>query len=419
MDMKNKDIEKMISKTFETENPDLFDKIVEKCPNLEEPNRVSFWNKVSDVLLSKKFAYSFSSFVLLLTVSLIWIFNPDASNQNVFSVIAIDVNPSVVLELNDEDKVVNVIKNNVDAVIIVGDMNLIDVDYNIAVNALIGSMVTKGYLDEFTNSVLLSIQSDDVTHEGELMTAVTQSVFNFLTNNAIDGSIITQELSEDEVIKVLAERLEISEAKAELINEITMLDPRVTVEELALLSINDLNLYLESKNYSINNINRIGEASNLGNISSDSAFQFALTILEVAEVEVIEYEIELEQENGTMVYEVEVDTLAQSYTVLVNAKDGSIVIVIDEDDEEDEFPAEALTELEVLNVVLIELGVSENEITELEIDKEHENGINFYEIQFKYQNQEYKLDVDALSGTILTNSLDESGYDYMDEEDDD
>ena len=76
----------------------------------------------------------------------------------VASTIAIDVNPSLVLELDEDDKVINVIMNNEDAIIIVGDMDLIGVDYNVAVNALIGSMVSNGYLNELANSVLLSIQ---------------------------------------------------------------------------------------------------------------------------------------------------------------------------------------------------------------------------------------------------------------------
>lgn len=416
--MKNKDIEKIVGSAFEKANPDLFNKILERIPNYEESSiKISFWKKVTQLLSSKKFAYSFSSFVLILSISLIWVTQPNSTNETVFSVIAIDVNPSLVLELNDEDKVINVIKNNADAVIIVGNMDLIDVDYNVAVNALIGSMVSNGYIDEFKNSVLLSIKSDDLIHEELLMSEVTLSVYNFLNSSSINGSIITQEFSEDDVIKILAERLNISEAKAELIFEITELDPRVTVEELALLSINDLNLYLESKNYSINDIDKVGTASNLGNITEESAYQLALSELSLDEVNVVEYEIELEQENGVLVYEIQINTATEDFEVLVNAKNGTIEIDYDDDDD-DEFPTEAMSESELLNTVLLELGINEIEISELEIEQEHEGGIAFYEIKFEYQNKEYKLDVDAITGEILTNSLDETGYDYMDDEED-
>ncbi len=423
--MRNKDVEKLINDSFTEMNPDLFSKILENCPKMNDTNyELSFWKKIQNLLQSKKFAYSFSSFILVLSISLFMFIQPNSIDQRVFSVIAIDVNPSVVLELNDEDKVINVIMKNEDAIIIVGDMDLINVDYNIAVNALIGSMVANGYLDEFKNSVLISIRSDDMIHEDELKTEVTQAVYNYLSNSAINGSIITQEYSEDDAIKLLAERLGISEAKAELIFEITMLDPRVTVEELALLSINDLNVYLESKNYSIDKIDKVGKASELEYLSENEAFQIALTELGIDEINITEYEIELEQEDGVMVYELKIKTISGDFEVLVNAKDGTIVVENenDEDDEDDEdddqLPTEVLSESEVLSLVLLELGIVESEITDLEIEQDQDGGIYFYEIEFEYQDQSYKLDVDAISGNILTNSQDETGYDYKDDDDD-
>ena len=136
------------------------------------------------------------------------------------STIAIDVNPSLVLELDEEDKVINVIMNNEDAVIIVGDMDLIGVDYNVAVNALIGSMVANGYINELTNSVLLSIQSNDQVRESELMAELSVAINDVLTGNGLEGSVITQQLDFEEDAEELAELLGISEAKAELILDI-------------------------------------------------------------------------------------------------------------------------------------------------------------------------------------------------------
>ena len=60
------------------------------------------------------------------------------------SLIAIDVNPSLELVANKKNKVTKVIGKNEDAVAIIDDMNLKNVDLNIAVNALIGSMLKHG-----------------------------------------------------------------------------------------------------------------------------------------------------------------------------------------------------------------------------------------------------------------------------------
>ena len=168
----------------------------------------------------------------LLVVAALTLAGCAQAESAIASTIAIDVNPSVVLELDENDKVVNVIMNNEDAVIIVGDMDLIGVDYNIAVNALIGSMVSNGYLNELANSVLLSIQSNDTVRETELMANLTQAINDVLTGASIDGSVITQELDFEQDAEDLSELLGISEAKAELILDIIEVDPRLTVEDI-------------------------------------------------------------------------------------------------------------------------------------------------------------------------------------------
>ncbi|PAT01122.1 hypothetical protein CI105_08305 [Candidatus Izimaplasma bacterium ZiA1] len=413
--MKNKEIEKKIYEEFNEKKPEIFDKIMQHCPKMKDPNqKESILDKVKNLLFNKRFSYSFASFSLLLVALFVILGQGSTNTSNVFSTIAIDVNPSVVLELNEEDKIINVIMNNNDAIIIVGDMDLINVDYNIAVYALIGSMVSKGYLDDFKNSVLISIKSDDILHENELKTVATQTVSNALNVSSINGSIITQELLNTDEIKALAERLDISESKAKLILNITNLDQRVTVESLAKLSINDLNLYLESKNYVLEDVDKVGHASDLGNITSSEAYNLALLDLTLDVNDVTEYEIHLEQEDGIMVYEIKINTDFDEYEVLINVKDGSVVY--DDDDDDVEFPSEVLSEEAVMILILAELGINEFDISDLEIDKETENGIAYYNIDFDYQDDEYELDVDALTGVIITNSMDEID-DELDEDD--
>lgn len=336
------------------------------------------------------------------------------------STIAIDVNPSVVLELDENDRVINVILNNEDAEIIVGNMDLIGVDYNVALNALLGSMVANGYINELANSVLLSIQSADETRESDLMTELSQAINDYLTGNSIDGSVITQSLDLDADAEELAEQLGISEAKAELILEIIEIDPRMVVEELAALSINDLNLLLEAKNYVMEGVEKSGAASQLDLITAEEAYQAALLELGIEETAVIEFEVELEQEDGIMVYEVEIETDTEEFEVLIHAKEGTVYVEMDDDDDdEDVFPADGLTEEEVMTLVATELGLDASLITELEVEAETDNGVAYYEIEFEYGDAEYELEVDAVTGEFYTNSMDVDGYDYDDDEDDD
>ena len=419
----NKDSEKVIYEQFNERKPEIFDKILEQCPELEtDIERESIFNRIKNVLGGRRFRYSFASLGLLLLLVFVMFGQGPSTQTQAFSTIAIDVNPSVVLELDEEDKVINIILNNEDAEIIVGDMDLIGVDYNVAINALIGSMVTNGYISELANSVLLSISSDDELREDELMVELSQAVNDVLVGAQIDGSIITQALEFEEDAEDLAEQLGISEAKAELILDIIEVDPRMTVEELAELSINDLNLLLEAKNIVLDDVEKTGNASELGLITVEEAYYVALTALGIDETAVVEFEIELEQEDGVMVYEVEIDTDTDEYEVLVNAKEGTVFIDLDEEEDEDieeNFPVDVLTEQEVLDIIATELIINPSMITELEFEEHVENGIPYYEVGYKYDGEEYDLEIDAITGEIYTNSMDEEGFDYIDEEESD
>ena len=83
-------------------------------------------------------------------------------NQKTDSVIGIDVNPSVELSINRKNKVLEAKPLNEDARVIIEGMELEGIDLNTAVNAVIGSMVTHGYLDELDNAILVTVTNDSV-----------------------------------------------------------------------------------------------------------------------------------------------------------------------------------------------------------------------------------------------------------------
>lgn len=52
--------------------------------------------------------------------------------------------------------------------IILGDMNLRNVDLDVAVNALIGSLVKNDYIGEENNSILITVNSSDAEKGSQL-----------------------------------------------------------------------------------------------------------------------------------------------------------------------------------------------------------------------------------------------------------
>lgn len=422
--MKHKDVERAIYDQFNATKPDLFQQILDQCPKMTESHRTeSIWDRLRDIVSNRSIRYSFASLGAFLVVLFIIFGSSPTPVPQAYSLIAIEVNPSLTLELDENDVVIAATATNEDAIIILGDMDLVGVDSNVAINAIIGSMVIKGYITDIANSVLLSIQSNDETKEQELLSELTQMVSDLLSGSSINGSVISQTLRLSDEAHELAELLGISEAKAELILDIVDIDPRASAENLALLSINDLNLLLEAKNYALENVKHVGTASNLGIIPIDEAYQISLDYLSLNATEVIEYDIELEQEDGLLLYEINIETNTSEYELLVDAKLGTIYDESSNGDIDDEIDndqiALILSESEMLANIANQLSLNISFMIDVEMDLEAENGIVFYDISFEYGDDEYELEVNAITAEIYSNSMDDAGYDYDDEESDD
>ena len=77
--------------------------------------------------------------------------------NTVDSVVMLDVNPSLSMEVSAQERVLSVTPFNQDAETILGDMDLTGTDLDVAVNALIGSMLQNGYLSDLQNAILVSV----------------------------------------------------------------------------------------------------------------------------------------------------------------------------------------------------------------------------------------------------------------------
>ena len=92
----------------------------------------------------------------------------------VASVISLDVNPSVELDVNRQEKVVSAVPLNADANEILDGMDLKGADLNVAVNAIMGSLLKHGYVDELANSILISVEDDDAARGAALEQKLTR-----------------------------------------------------------------------------------------------------------------------------------------------------------------------------------------------------------------------------------------------------
>ncbi|MBR4018131.1 MAG: cell wall protein, partial [Clostridia bacterium] len=297
--MTNHDVESKIKQAFENATPDLLDAILQKSQ--QQKGKVIYMeqkkNKTAPIRRITAIAAA-----LVLCIGGFAGYSAYA-NLAVDSVIELDVNPSIQLEVNSKERVIAVTPLNEDAKIVVGDMDFKGSDVDVAVNALIGSMLRNGYINDMANSILLSVNNDDPAKGAELQSRLSEEINTLLQTDTFEGAVLSQNITADQELDALAQQHGITAGKAKLVQQITAQNAMHTFEELAPLSINELNLL--SSSAGLENVNSVGSASDKAYIGEAEAKAAAVAHAGVKEAEITRYEVEMDYERGTMVYEIE------------------------------------------------------------------------------------------------------------------
>lgn len=167
--------------------------------------------------------------------------------------IYLDVNPSVELEINSRDKVLAANADNADGAIILEDMNLEHTDLDVALNAIIGSMVKHGYLNEAQKMILLSVDSKNDKRAEELRQQISDELNAELTSLLGAGSVLDQSVAATDDLKKLAEQYQITPGKALLLQRLIEEHPNLDYAKLAKLPMNELISYLKQSGVDVRN----------------------------------------------------------------------------------------------------------------------------------------------------------------------
>lgn len=360
-----------------------------------------------------------AAFVLLCGIG-IGLFTYQASAVN--TTVSLDVNPSVEITVNKGEKVIAVTPLNEDGKAIVGDLDFKGSDLDVAVYALIGSMLDKGYITEISNSILLSVNSKDEKTGAELRQRLSEEINAQLQTESFSGAVLSQTVTEDQELKALAETYGISLGKAKLIRQITLQNTAYTFEDLVQLNINELNLLTESGSTRLEAVESVGTASDKKYIGAEAARQIAITHATVDEANVTKYESELDFEKGVMVYDIEFDCEGFEYDYDINAETGE---VIKSDKEQEGKKNQSATtpgsnnsgnsngnnsgnetayigENAALSAALTHAGLAADAAVErYECKLDREKGQMVYELEFVFEGCEYDYDINAESGAVV------------------
>ncbi len=112
--------------------------------------------------------------------------------------IALDVNPSLEIEIDANGQVISIRAVNNDAELLIENLAEYGTDLNAAVDAIMDAMVENGFLSAEKNDILLSVDTADTALSAELRETLSAHIKAHLNESNIKASVLTQNYNRDE-----------------------------------------------------------------------------------------------------------------------------------------------------------------------------------------------------------------------------
>ena len=326
----------------------------------------------------------------------------------VVSVVSLDVNPSIELKVNRSEKVLVCTPLNEDAKAILADMSngadLKGAKLDVAVNAIVGSLVRNGYLDSISSAIMISVEDKNTARAEKLQRELTSTVDGVLQTSEAKAAVLTQTLTQDAGREQQARENNISTGKAALVNHVLALNSALKFDALAKLSVEELKDLAEA-------------GAPAMPIGMDAARTAAEEYAGTTAVDSVTAEVDSELDESPAHYEVELHTAWGEFEYLVDAYTGKVIsgqkdllttasTPNETTKPSDQKPnpsgtAQDIGYAKAKSIALNHAGVSENQAYDMDIELDDEDGILVYEVEFKSGNMEYDYEINAATGAIL------------------
>ncbi len=406
--MTNREAESRIKKAVEACTPDVLDRVISQCTD-KKGDVIVMTRKNNNFV--RKFAAVAAALIVLVGAGAFG-YNYHTATNTVASIVSIDVNPGVEMTLNKNAKVLEAKALNNDATKVLEGLELKGTDANTATNAIVGSLLKNGYIDELANSILISVEDKDNARGEKLQNELTKEINTTLEKASASAAILAQHT--DSKNDKVAEEYGISAGKAALIEKIIAANPTYNKEELAKLSVNELNLIISNPKNEVKEVAASGKASDKQYIGADKAKAAALAHVNLKEADVFDVETEFDYEFGKMIYEVSFDTKNREYEIHVDALTGKIVTAHSEYDRNN---AEATTVApeqqnkdlgkdKAKEIALNKAGVKEADVKNLRVTSDYDDGRLEYKVEFVHEKKKYEYEINAANGNITDYDID-------------
>ena len=314
----------------------------------------------------------------------------------VASVVSLDVNPSIELKVNRSEKVLACAPLNEDAKAILADMSngadLKGAKLDVAVNAIVGSLVRNGYLDSISSAIMISVEDKDTARAEKLQRELTSAV-----DGEAKAAVLTQTLTQDAAREQQARENNISSGKAALVNRVLAINPSLKFDALAKLSVEELKDLAEA-------------GAPAMPIGKDAAAYAAEQYAGTTALDSVTAEVDSELDEFPAHYEVELHTAWGEFEYLVDAYTGKVLsgqkdllttAPVGDETAKPTAPTGDIGHAKAKSIALNHAGVSENKAYDMEIELDDEDGSLVYEVEFKFGGMEYSYEINAATGAVL------------------
>ena len=293
-------------------------------------------------------------------------------------------------------------------------MNLKNTELKVAVNALIGSMVQKGYIQNDNTGILVTVRNDNEDKANKVKAEVLNDINTALSTNSVQATVINQTVKSTVDAKKFAAENNISIGKAVFVLNLAAKDGSLDAKELAKMKVSEIASLVVQKGIDIRDIvdydsdDSIWEniADAIEDIDEDAREKGIATSAAVENTTVSATTAAQPQPAATQpaatvapaattAAQTEVPTQPQTAAPTQAATQPQTAAPT-------QAAASGISADRAKQIALSHAGVSGASFTKVELDTDE--GVRVYEIEFKVGNVEYDYDIDATSGAILSSS---------------
>ena len=384
--MKREDIERKLDTAVSGMIPeDMFKRISENIVSVDA-ERIEKGMKKKFNIFGKGFVGVAAAACVLFAVGVVGV--PYYGNNYVpDSHVDIDVNPGVEIVTNKKNKVLQVQSTNQDGAAVIDGMNLKNTELKVAVNALIGSMVQKGYIRNDNTGILVTVRNDNEDKANKVKAEVLNDINTALSTNSVQATVINQTVKTTVDAKKFATENNISIGKAVFVLNLAAKDSSLDAKELAKMKVSEIANLVVQKGIDIRDI--------VDYDSDDSIWENIADAIEDIDEDAREKGIATSAavENTT----VSATTAAQPQTAAPTQ-----AATQPQSAAPTQAAASGISADRAKQIALSHAGVGSANFTKVELDTD--DGVRVYEIEFKVGNVEYDYDIDASGGAIISSS---------------